>query len=87
MRKARLGLVTTTAISGLLMSWLLFGVTSSTAGTTTNRFSIVTSPGLIPAYSPKIQTTRSAARATRQPRSRPRDRERWSSAVRPSPAQ
>ena len=55
MRKARLGLVTTTAISGLLMSWLLFGVTSSTAGATTNRFSIVTSPGLIPAYSPKIQ--------------------------------
>ncbi|MGO8873263.1 MAG: aryl-sulfate sulfotransferase [Acidimicrobiales bacterium] len=43
------------AVSCLLVPLLFIGVGSSSAAATTNRFSIVTNPGLIPAYNPKIQ--------------------------------
>jgi hypothetical protein len=55
MRRSRVGLLMAAAVSGLLAPLLFIGVGSSSAAATTNRFSIATNPGLIPAYNPKIQ--------------------------------
>lgn len=55
MKKGRLRLVMAAAMSGLLGPLLLIGVGSSSAAATTSGFSIVTNPGLIPAYSPNVQ--------------------------------